>query len=239
MKALWFVPVVLAMNGCGGDLNFDSRYAAIYRFSYERDIPTARGDTVFGYAVVDVQEDGDVEFVIDDGDYGLITGAGELGEDGTFTGTATLPDLPRGGGTITVSGEVEGSGADASVSGTISGQFSANFAGGYYEDRDINVFAGEYTGSMAAPVDAKLMLTIHEDGSIDVLANNKGGDYIGTGTITPLGEVVFDAAGNGQQMDFTGRFLFKGDGDFAYGAGQYEAFSLRSNVGNWSVGPDE
>ena len=231
------IPLFLSLQSCGGDFDFGDVTPGLYRLSYERSAPVSRL-SITGEIMIEVQEDGDVNFSIYDVIEGGATGSGTIDPGGDFT--LTTGGLPRGDGlNVTIEGGINGTGKGATVDATVSGDITANVEGGYHSDGAENPYNSDYDGTFVGDFTQPFDMDVFTDGHVTGSFIDAQKDiWTATGTVNNVGygTIVFTpspTAGRGlaEQITMTGFFTLPNGWPRANGT--YTGF-----VGSGSVGGD-
>ncbi|MBL8061051.1 MAG: hypothetical protein JNK63_10105 [Chthonomonas sp.] len=235
------IPVLLSLQSCGGDLHFGDVSPGLYLLSYERSRPAGRA-IITGDIMVEVDEKGGVDFVLHDLVLGSTFGTGNIDDRGNFTATSGSSVTGfRGDPTVTIEGRVRGSGENASVEATVSGDIDADVSGTYYSDGQTSPWVADYDGNLTGSLSGILDIDVFSDGTLTSSLGVGDDFFTGSGTVSSVGfgtiNLTLAPGRQGDELTLYGYFYIH-EG-VQYASGTYEGTVDGSSVnGNWTAERD-
>jgi len=173
-----------------------------------------------GTVVVFVPEIGQATATVRDASAGVFSGNVTITNE-TISGT-----LSNGTLTLMIGGTLSGTGTGSSIAGgTLTGDFSANFAAVFIGDGSQNVFAGNYSGTFAGGDSGTWTVTVGTDGSVSGSATDNVNNFNVSGTVSESGGGNLSlASGTASGATWSGGFYPNG--------------SLNACSGTWTSGTE-
>lgn len=160
--------------GCGGSGSGTgsnpAAFAGIYAVDYSR---------AGGSILIEVRADGRIDVAVNDDTAGYFSGSGTIGDNNSFNVVCS----GAGAATVTISGNLTGSGAGRTASGTVTGTFNVAYSAPFVAEPNHSVFAGNYVGTFSGG----------ETGTWEALVSSSG--QMTGRALSGSGEIAFDISG--------------------------------------------
>jgi hypothetical protein len=164
---------------------------------------------------------GDASVVLNDSNYGILSGNGSVSTNGELTATATQTNTAI---SVYVSGQFSNQGGAVTVTGSVSGDVQVpSWTGDQIAPLGINAFVGNWTGSYSGGGSGTWTATIAADGTFKGKAPGSScGGVTLTGTVSPAGLGNLQGSGSGvscpgHRVAWQGAFFLNGSQPVADG----------------------
>ncbi|MFN3730026.1 MAG: hypothetical protein ACK4XJ_09970 [Fimbriimonadaceae bacterium] len=190
LVSAWVLGLALVITaGCGGNGSDNGSNAAAFAGSY-----ATAYNRVGGTVLIQVHADGKIDIVVNDETAGFFSGTGTIGNNNSFNVTCS----GAGAATVTISGNLTGSGAGRTANGTVAGTFNVPFSAPFTTEPNHSIFAGDYEGGFTGDGQGHWHATVNSSGQLTGQAmSDQFGTFSITGQLTATGSATISGTAQG------------------------------------------